>query len=641
MYYFFTEKEISNEKVLERFKTGDSDLYPSSIINLNFTDSSAYWLYIPPISINEEAHYFINQNSGFDSIVVYQLINNELTQIDEFGLKVKYKKNINNPNYYSYDLSYNEHYFIKYKNASRAGVSFDIFSYQELIHFLTIEKLKTGIYWGFLLIMAIMVLMFYSQVKEPIYIAYFGFIVGLFLISFSIRGYTYAVFFPNHPEWNYYRYGIIALSASFTVWFVYYFLDVKKYYPPLAKLYKYLFAGFTSIFVFNFFSTPDRTLYFIQLVGLIQVTTFLTTAIIVYRKGNNMAIFFIVGWITYLSASIYLSLATLKLAPTFKWTNYSLEYASAIEIAFFSFAIAERFKNYKFAEALKQKELINVLQEREILLNLQNENLENEVKRRTEEIHNQNLQLQHLNKDLNLIVEDRTTDLKKSLLDKENTNNQLQQFTYITSHNLRGPIASLKGLMNLYHHSTDPAEKEHLVNKLGEVIETMNLVLTDLNDILTQKDIASQPKEEINIKELVQEIRSLLNYNDYHIHFDLQNTSPIIGIRAFFHSILYNIISNAIKYKKENQLAEISISSYEERNKLFIKIADNGIGIDLKKHSEKIFGFYKRFNQVVEGKGIGLFITKTQIELMGGKISVDSTPNIGTTFTIELPIIRL
>jgi signal transduction histidine kinase len=640
VYYFFSNKDIPNDKVLERFKAGESELYPKTIENLNFTDSSVYWVYIPPISINETAHYFLNENAGFDSIIVYQLINNELTPVDEFGLKVKYKKNINNPNFYSYDLSYNEHYFIKYKNTSRAGVTFSIYSYQELIHFITIEKIKTGIYWGFLLIMAIMVLMFYSQVKEPIYLAYFGFIVGLFLISFSIRGYTYAVFYPNHPEWNHYKYGIIALSASFTVWFVYYFLDVKKFYPPLANIYKYLFAGFSSIFIFNFFSTPELTLYLIQIVGLFQVTTFLTTAIVVYRKGNNMAIFFIIGWITYLTASIYISLASLNLVPIYRWTNYSLEYASAIEIAFFSFAIAERFKNYKFAEAQKQKELINVLQEREILLNLQNEILENEVKRRTEEIHNQNLQLQHLNKDLNLIVEDRTTDLKKILLDKENTNNQLQQFTYITSHNLRGPIASLKGLINLYYNSTDSEEKEHLVKKLGEVVETMNLVLTDLNDILTQKDIASHAKEEIDIKELVQEIRSLLSYNDYHIHFDLQHTQPIISIRAFFHSILYNIISNAIKYKKENQLAHISISTFEERNKLYLKIADNGIGIDLTKHAEKIFGFYKRFNQVAEGKGIGLFITKTQIELMGGKISVDSIPNVGTTFTIELPIVK-
>lgn len=640
MYYFFSPNEIPTNIVLERFKTGESNLYPEKISNLNFTDSSVYWLYIPPISINEEAHYFINENPGFDSIVVYQLINNELTPIDEHGLRVQYRKNINNPNYYTYDLRYNEHYFIKYKNTSRISVIVDIFSYPDLIHYITLEKIKCGLYWGFLLIMAIMVLMFYSQVKEPIYLAYFGFILGLFLISFSIRGYLYAVVYPEFPEWNYYKFGIIALSASLTVWFVYYFLDVKYYYPSLAKIYKYLFGSFLLIFIFNFFSTPDLTLYLIQIIGLLQVSTFFFTAFVVYKRGNNMAIFFIIGWITYLSASIYISFASLNIVPIYKWTNYSLEYASAIEIAFFSFAIAERFKNYKFAEAQKQKELINVLQEREILLNLQNESLEEEVKKRTEEIHNQNLQLQHLNKDLNLIVEDRTTDLKKSLLEKEKTNNQLQQFTYITSHNLRGPLASLKGLMNLYHHSSNPQEKEQLVHKLGEVIENMNLVLTDLNDILSQKDIATQPKEEIHIKELVQEIRGFINESHYHIHLDLQNTKPIIAIRPFIHSILYNIISNAIKYRKENQLAEITISCYEERNKHIIKISDNGIGIDLTKHSEKIFGFYKRFNQHIEGKGIGLFITKTQTELMGGRISVDSTPNVGTTFTIELPIIK-
>ena len=113
----------------------------------------------------------------------------------------------------------------------------------------------------------------------------------------------------------------------------------------------------------------------------------------------------------------------------------------------------------------------------------------------------------------------------------------------------------------------------------------------------------------------------------------------MMGIKSFYESIFYNLISNALKYKKKEVQLKLTFNVQKSSEKnCTITITDNGIGMDLLKVGDKIFGFYKRFHPQIEGKGLGLFITKTQIELMGGTIRVESIPNIGSTFIIDLPI---
>src|SRR5690606_37667081 len=99
--------------------------------------------------------------------------------------------------------------------------------------------------------------------------------------------------------------------------------------------------------------------------------------------------------------------------------------------------------------------------------------------------------------------------------------------------------------------------------------------------------------------------------------------------------IIQNLISNAIKYKNPDRAPVILIESYIENNIVKLRVKDNGLGIDLERNGDKIFGFRKTFHKHPDAKGLGLFITRNQIETLGGKIYVESKPNIGTTFTIE------
>lgn len=109
-------------------------------------------------------------------------------------------------------------------------------------------------------------------------------------------------------------------------------------------------------------------------------------------------------------------------------------------------------------------------------------------------------------------------------------------------------------------------------------------------------------------------------------------------IKSYLYSIFYNLISNSIKYKQTNKAPVIQIKNTIDKEKIIISYVDNGLGIYLKQHGEKLFGLYKRFHLHIEGKGLGLFMVKTQVEVLGGNIHVKSEPNVGTEFIIELPL---
>jgi signal transduction histidine kinase len=101
-------------------------------------------------------------------------------------------------------------------------------------------------------------------------------------------------------------------------------------------------------------------------------------------------------------------------------------------------------------------------------------------------------------------------------------------------------------------------------------------------------------------------------------------------------SILQNLLTNALKYSHPDRQPHIICHTMKERNHIYLIFEDNGIGIDLERYGDKVFGMYKTFHQNPDAKGIGLFITRNQIEALGGTIKIESTVNIGTKFTIKL-----
>jgi PAS domain S-box-containing protein len=219
-------------------------------------------------------------------------------------------------------------------------------------------------------------------------------------------------------------------------------------------------------------------------------------------------------------------------------------------------------------------------------------------------------------------------------------NKDLQQFTYIVSHNLRAPVANIKGLTeSLMTTNPDENEKEELIFNLAASVSKLNRVILDMNQILQIKNNVSERKELVSFSHLIKNIRisigDQIKTNDVELITDFSKVDKMMVFKSYLYSIMFNLISNSIKYRREGIKPVIEVASIKEKNKITLVFKDNCLGIDLAKKGEQVFGLYKRFHTHTEGKGMGLYMVKTQVETLGGKISVSSEVNKGTEFRIE------
>lgn len=218
-------------------------------------------------------------------------------------------------------------------------------------------------------------------------------------------------------------------------------------------------------------------------------------------------------------------------------------------------------------------------------------------------------------------------------------NRDLEQFSYIVSHNLRAPVANIIGISNLIQsHDLIPSEKD-LLSGLAQSALGLDTVLRDLNYILKKKREVNENKVPIKFGKLIEGIQSNISswINQEKVTFitDFSSKDGMLSVKSYLFSVLYNLISNSIKYKHPDRDPIIEIKSYLQENGFKIIFKDNGLGIDLDKSGEELFGLYKRFHFHTEGKGMGLYMVKTQLEAIGGKVYMKSEVNVGTEVTIE------
>lgn len=222
-------------------------------------------------------------------------------------------------------------------------------------------------------------------------------------------------------------------------------------------------------------------------------------------------------------------------------------------------------------------------------------------------------------------------------------NKELEQFAYVISHNLRGSVTSLQGLFSLWDpEKREKSEQKYIYEGIKHSIHKLDEVIKDINFILQVKNSATDIRQYVNFSELVKDIKiavfTLIEKENATIKCDFNEVESMTTIKSYLHSIFYNLIVNGIKYRKPDEDPVIRITSKLTDLHIELVFRDNGIGIDMQKYGNKLFGLYKRFNEEKEGKGMGLFLVKTQVEALGGNVKVKSEPGKGCEFTIQLPI---
>jgi len=263
-----------------------------------------------------------------------------------------------------------------------------------------------------------------------------------------------------------------------------------------------------------------------------------------------------------------------------------------------------------------------------------------EIQTQAEELIESNDTVRQLNEGLEKIVLEKSKDLILTNEELSKHNADLLQFSYSISHNLRGPVARLLGLTSLLARAGIDVDTKAMVNMINSSALELDGVLRDLTYIIELRKDISNIRNKVQFEEEWSRCHSMLNDEDlgkFDIATEFSGCPFIYSARGLIQSILYNLFSNAIKYRSPDRQLSVRVKTWRSENQTFISVKDNGLGIDLSEQKEKLFKLYKRFHSHVPGRGLGLYLVKTQAELLGGTVAVDSKINEGTTFTVTLP----
>lgn len=243
------------------------------------------------------------------------------------------------------------------------------------------------------------------------------------------------------------------------------------------------------------------------------------------------------------------------------------------------------------------------------------------------------------------ITERKQAEEEKSRLIHELTekNEDLKQFTYIISHNLRAPVANLLGLTQLLR--LQPEEGSHVLASIESSAMHLDEVIQDLNHILSvrrqdQQTLYETVNLSYEIKSLLSALQRELDDLGTEVELDLKVTQ-LLTIRSYYQSILYNLITNAVKYASPERHLRLAIRTWQENEVIYLSVEDNGLGLNAEGLQEQLFRLYKRFHALIPGKGLGLYLVKTQAEVLGGGVSVKSEENKGACFTVYVKAHRV
>ncbi len=268
-----------------------------------------------------------------------------------------------------------------------------------------------------------------------------------------------------------------------------------------------------------------------------------------------------------------------------------------------------------------------------------------ERKKAEDEILQLNQELAEAKDKLERKVFERTLELQKAnqglkqILGKlERSNNRLEEFAYMSSHNLRAPLANLTSLVSMYklHHKD---EEDIVFDKIQYTANQLKLIVNDLTDLVAL-DNPVHDKKIIHFAELLEDVKAMIENEVSRtgavITADFSRAKSITYFHSHVQSILLNLLTNALKYRSPERTLTINIKTVRAGDAVILSVEDNGAGINLEKHKSKIFAAFKRLDQNGDGKGLGLYIVKRQVEQYGGRIDVTSKIGAGTVFTVTL-----
>ena len=535
------------------------------------------------------------------------------------------------------------------------------------------DQLFFGIYFGIILVMFFYNIFIYFTVRDKNYLYYGFYILAVGLLQACLKGYASKFLWPNNTALTLHMPNVfIALSGIFSIFFVFNFLNVRKFTP---KLY-YMLWALNVVYIIGIGISVSG--HFIDAQKMLQGTaglvalTIMTTGIMIYRQGYRPALFFTLSWSFFLTGVIIYILKDAGVFPYNNFTSNSILIGSSLEVALLSFALADKINTYRKEKEESQATALRISLENEQIIREQNVVLEKKVSERT-------LELKVANDDLSKTLQD-LKDAETQLVESEKMAS-LGQLTAGIAHEINNPI-------NFVTSNVKPLNRD--VRTLIEMVETMEKLALDDTKVAQKQQHIEEYKNEIDYDYLKVEIDQLLNG----IGEGASRTAEIVkGLRIFsrldeddlkradineglestliitnnlldniikieknyanlpliecypgkLNQVFLNMISNAIYAIKKKFDGKdgglLTITTLRDDEHVSIIIADNGTGMD-ENTKKRLFEPFFTTKDVGEGTGLGLSIAYNTILKHNGVVQIDSQVGVGTAFTIKLPLIQ-
>lgn len=669
MFFEDAKRTLTFEQVRQPSFEKNFRPFPQNILNLSAT-SSAVWLKLNLSMKTDKRYYLQIDNPDIDSAFFYFPNQQQEYQFTLSGKSIPSTSTTVASTHYTVEIpqvsnqGYPQNYYLRLTSKRYVIVDIKAVAQNTLLNTLLKRYMLELIFFGVVFLSALYNLFVFISIRD---ISYLYYVIYTALIGLNIantRGYLH-LFFPQAQSFiAEYSFLSGALYIPFITLFTISFLKVRQYniwlYRGLLLLLSFsvvhimlTLLGFGGLL----FKALHTFLFF-------NLVCYMIAGFFVFAKGYKPSVYFLFSWGIF---SVFTTVAILSYTNfiTFTWfSKYLTPLGAMIETIISAIGLTNRLSVLKNEKEKIQKEHINLIES-------QKETLEQSVTERTREIERQNQELkqyqheliavnellyhrtelvekQHneieiLNKDLEKRIASRTDELQSALDGLTQQNQDLEQFSYIISHNIRSPIARIQGLVNIFNKENfnDEFNKE-IFKHLEHATISLDIVIKDLTHIISIRKDLNKVKEDINLLKLLDselfflhdEIKTAQAQVNKNVQID-----TLFSIKSYVQNILHNLISNAIKYRNPKQSLQIDITIRQEQKHVVITVQDNGLGIDVEKTNlYKIFGLYQRMHIHVEGKGLGLYLVKTQVDALQGKITVESKVNEGAIFKVFLPI---
>jgi two-component system, sensor histidine kinase LadS len=576
---------------------------PATKYSQNNFPGSAYWIRFQ-LKDASKRNTWILESYNFQLLQVQIYIPDSTGKLVLYQTGTKYKFNERQLDHKNFEFILNDlpkdyaTCYIKFVSKEKNRSRFLFRTIQRFSDYSLSEYFLLGMFYGMLVIIAIYNLFIFTRLRDIAYFYYavYALFAGLFLMVQDGTAFQYL--WPNYPEWN--QNSLFFCSTFMVVFMLLYtkeFLNTKTGFPTLNKVIIILIGVRISMFLIEIFAKP----FFIKFIwiDIIPYLVAYTAAITSYRNKNKSALFFVLGFSALFLAFSINVIRLFHIIPGNVFTVYALNIGVILEMILLSLALAERVKQSRENELIKEK---------------LNRELEQKVKERTEA----------------LMIQKNIIEEKVKTLDT---------FMYKASHDIKGPLKSLIGLTSLGLQDI----KEHSHIYFEHALKTAKKLDHIVRDLLSISKINNSPLRptEINFNDLILEIfdtfKKLPGYEQMHFSINVNRENKFYSEESLIYSILQNFIENAIKYRDKSKTeSTLKINVRVEKNFAEITFEDNGIGIK-DEFKEKIFDmFFTGGTKDEDNTGLGLYIVKLAVDKLGGKISVESKENTGTTFVVTL-----